>query len=398
MSRLQSENMRLRQSNFTFAVPQPSSSNDASSSGTQKPQMGVFNSPPSTCTSTTASSHDSPESVFANEKEMDTTDPLSFLNGNLSMLTSMDGSDQSQQQTATADTMNMDFGFGPSNNVTPYTTIASNPLFMSFRESDAFDPMTTHQNRDRTASSASSTKPVSPFDFSSGASSHLTTPNSNNNGNSQPNGVANWPDFDMQAFDLTLSNSLDELFGNVYGIPPSSQQSHSPNSNNFDFLTGLSSVSGLGKPNSGSSLGATSSLSPINHQITPPISTANSSPNISTNGRSCTKSKEMVRQCMEAAGGSIFVPSSNGIMGTPNSSNASSSSGLPPSSTTNGKTTDSAMMDKAAGLDGEDDCNEFPRCKGLQLPKTTKNEKNVEVMRAWKTIRTDPNFKVSIQP
>ena len=53
-------------------------------------------------------------------------------------------------------------------------------------------------------------------------------------------------------------------------------------------------------------------------------------------------------------------------------------------------------MDKASGLDGEDECNEFPRCKGLQLPKTTKNEKNVEVMRAWKTIRTDPNFKVSI--
>ena len=333
--------------------------------------MSSFNSPPSTTTSTTASTHDSPQSVFANDKEMDTNnDSLSFLNGLVSMDTIGNGS---EQQTATADAMNMDFGFAPVNS-TPYTTIASNPLFMSFREPDAVDPMSSQQNRERAASTASSTKPVTPFDFSSPASSSGQVPQVNN---SNPT----WQDFsmgDMQPFDLTLSNTLDELFGNVYGGHGNTQTAPSPNPNSYDFLTGFAGL----KP--GSSPSATSSLSPINHQITPPGSTNGEC------GKKCTK--EQMRQYVAADRGSVFAPSAHhaNANGSPNPSSSASDT----SSVSSTQRPTPEQMDKMANADADDDCNEFPRCKGLQLPKTQKSDKNVEVMRAWRTIRTDPNFKV----
>ena len=92
ITRLQSENMRLRQSSFTFSVPAASSSKQtpkdatpgSSSSGAQQQQgqqdspMTLFNSPPSGTSSTTASTHDSPQSLFINDQN--DGGALSFLN------------------------------------------------------------------------------------------------------------------------------------------------------------------------------------------------------------------------------------------------------------------------------------------------------------------------------
>ena len=103
------------------------------------------------------------------------------------------------------------------------------------------------------------------------------------------------------------------------------------------------------------------------------------------------RTKEQMRQFVAADKGSVFAPSVNGNgNGSPIPSNASDAS-----SASSGHRPTAEQMDKMSMENCEDDdCNEFPRCKGLQLPKTQKSEKNVEVMRAWRTIRTDPNFKV----
>jgi len=36
---------------------------------------------------------------------------------------------------------------------------------------------------------------------------------------------------------------------------------------------------------------------------------------------------------------------------------------------------------------------EFVPCKGLSLPKTQKDDRNMEVMSAWRTIRSDPQYQ-----
>ena len=360
VSRLQSENMRLRQSSFTFSVL-PSSSPVASTSqqkeaGPSRATSGstdaqrdstvnLFGSPPSSTTSSTASTHDSPESIFANENN---EGRLPFLGQNLFTF-----NNSGQQQTATSDAMNLDLGFGPVVTHTPYTTIASNPLFMSFREPDMFDSFGS-QSQDGNGQSQNHggvSQNGQSFDFSS------------------QNLFSGWPDVSMngvgpnsmQAFDLT--NSLDELFG-AYN-----------NNNNNGSGTGLDYSINAAKAS------PPNSISPVAHQKASPeasSSTSSSSPPSSNSPPSATDSpsipcsdkkkctKQAIKNFIARDGGSIFAPSKN-------------------------PTTSSTPLSEESG--DADSCDEFPPCKGLVLPKTQKSEKNVEVMTAWRNIRTDPKFQ-----
>ncbi|EJD04473.1 uncharacterized protein FOMMEDRAFT_140417 [Fomitiporia mediterranea MF3/22] len=353
VSHLQSENMRLRQSSFTFAVP-PSASTASSSQSNgsdvngnnqsnahRDSQTNTFNIPPSTTTSSTASTHDSPESLFLTDNS---DGQLSFLGRNLIPLSS------EQQQTATADAMNMDFGFGPVLSHTPYTTIASNPLFMSFREPDVFDSLVQQQQQQQNHGQSAAQSGQS-YDFSQQLFPGGWPDVAMNNGGS--------PNTSMQAFDLT--NSLDELFGTSYNN----------GSNGLDYTMNAAKAS------------PSTSLSPVSHrnseQSTPGASSSSSSPSVSgspvvTRDTPCDPSKKCTKSDLAKAialdKGSIFAA-------RPQESHSEDSSPSPP---------------KSGTLD-DDQCDEFPPCKGLQLPKTQKNENNVEVMAAWRKIRHDPKFQ-----
>ncbi|KAL5534722.1 hypothetical protein ACEPAG_1186 [Sanghuangporus baumii] len=364
VSRLQSENMRLRQSSFTFSVPHSTSvastnqTKEAgpSSVGSSDVQhhdapMNLFSSPPSTTTSTTASTHDSPESLYANENN---DGQLPFLGQNVFSF-----NNSGQQQTATSDAMNLDLGFGPVLAQTPYTTIASNPLFMSFREPDMFDafaPQTQNQNADHGQNHSGVSQNGQSFDFSQ-------------------NLFPGWPDVSMngvapnsmQAFDLT--NSLDELFG-AYNNNNSSGTGldYSINVAKASPSDSLSPISHQ-KSTSGASSSGSSSSSSSSPDSSPP---ATGGPDVSGPGaekKMCTNkkcTKQDIAQAVAQDAGSVFAP--------PNNSKSAST----PRSEDSG--------------DG-DSCDEFPPCKGLQLPKTQKSDKNVEVMNAWRKIRQDPKFQ-----
>lgn len=344
VSRLQTENVRLRQTSFTFSVPPTASSsgsdNDKISTSRQQNSPMTLFSPPSTTTSTTASSHDSPQSFFSNEKG-DNGSRLSFLDG----LTMLNPSEP--QQTATSDAMNLDFGFGPVFTSTPYTTIASNPLFMSFREPDPlYDALLQPSQHSQ-----------QPFDFSQ----HLMAswPDVSSIDNSQP--LANnhsTNNSQMQAFDLT--NSLDEIFR----LSP-------------DYIN-----------RSNPTVGSTPSLSPVIHQNT-------KSPSIGSSGSGSSPADSSPipgsESCRDKSGGKCsradiqrFIAADPGSIFTQPSASTS------PQSSADASPSSSAAQ---AAVDAGEACSEFPPCKGLQLPKTQKSEKNVEVMSAWRKIRHDPKFQ-----
>ncbi|KAI5119792.1 hypothetical protein M0805_006590 [Coniferiporia weirii] len=352
VSRLQTENVRLRQSSFTFAVPssasgskgQPTSDPSRGSPHElhQDSSMNLFNSPPSVSTSSSVSTHDSPQSLFANDKNDDT---LSFLGQGLTVL------NPEQQQTATGsgDAMGIDFGFGPAP-ITPYTTIASNPLFMSFREPDSFG--------DLGQTGRGFSRPNQPYEF-------------------PQQGFPGWPDVSMdntgtngmQAFDLT--NSLDELFG---GSSYTGQGIDFLNFGKASPSNSLSPVSHqLSNNSAGTSSGSSSGSSP---NLTQPIG---ASPDLSNFKPACDGNakctKENLAKFVAQEGGSVFAPRSTSFA----SSSDEASSPFTPAS--------------GSGSDKNEACSEFPPCKGLQLPKTQKSDKNVEVMSAWKTIRHDPNYQ-----
>lgn len=300
----------------------------------QDTPMSLFGSPPSATSSATASTHDSPQSLFLNEKgePSGVGAPISFFDRQ-----------RPREQTATADAMGLDFGFGPVLTETPYTTIASNPMFMSFREPDpAFAMETTPMNGVGTT--------TQPFGSNGGLS-------------------FNWPDVNMsmldnlQAFDLT--NSLDELFGGSTtvgnGAPmdyqsfknlPTSQSpvSHQSARSPASTTTNASSpVNGL-RLNGNSNNNAGDSNSPDS-----------SNPNPCAAG-SCPRTKASLAGLIAKDQGSIFVPKST-----------------PPPTT-------SPVLPTS----------EFVPCSNLQLPKTQKSDKNVEVMNAWKIIQANPKFQVGV--
>ncbi|PPQ81178.1 hypothetical protein CVT26_010532 [Gymnopilus dilepis] len=155
LNRLQSENMALKQSPFTFSVPKNAASGAPPAESPRSPQNLFPSASPSLASSSTASAQVSPKM----------SNPL-----NWSSLTSFDPAmlnllDDQPQPTATQGAMQMDFGFGANTGLasnSPYTTIASNPMFHH-----AAPP----HSRSSPASSSSASSPNSMFTSAASRSS-----------------------------------------------------------------------------------------------------------------------------------------------------------------------------------------------------------------------------------
>jgi AP-1-like factor len=348
--------------------------------------MSLFGSPPSATSSATASTHDSPQSLFVNEKNGgggNGTNDFTNVNGVNAPVSFFDR--QSSEHTATADAMGLDFGFGPVFSHTPYTTIASNPMFMSFREPD----------------SASFPMDATPM---GGA-----VPNSNpafgangNNGNNGGGMAFGWPDVNMsmldnlQAFDYT--NSLDELFGGatMNNNGPLDYQQYKNN----NFSASQSPVSHQnGKSSTSTSTNSSSPNIPQQQQqqqspnvqsLHQPNTNANhlesSSP--CANG-SCPSTKGDLAGIIAKDQGSMFVAKSSPPVSSPSPSLSCGTPTSPPNpsvdSTTNTANTTTNTPGSGTGS--------FVPCSNLQLPKTVKSDQNVEVMSAWKIIQANPKFQ-----
>ncbi|KAJ3767386.1 hypothetical protein FB446DRAFT_696377 [Lentinula raphanica] len=352
LSRLQSENMALKEASFTFSVPkQPTASTSTakSSSFTTSSDNSLFSTLPRiTYTAPSSSNYSNP---------LDMTSMMSFDPSVLNLL------DESPQETATDGAMQMDFGFGKSNSEEflpkNYTTIASNPAFFSLASS--FDHFTPSTN----PSSASVSQP---------SSSHSQSPASSTNDRSPFNfdmsALTQWPTTSSTGHD---SGTLDDLFGGVGFLNP--QQQVDVNA----FLNGgspsaVSPVLHHSNNISNNSPATSASSSPASHTSDPLFSARESSSSESDtchDDGECPKTKADFIQHIESSGPSAFVDAvanHNFLQTVSCNPIDTEKNGLPFLSTVecDGRTT---------------------------FPPVEKSDKNVPVLDAWRNITRDPQYK-----
>ncbi|KAI0035273.1 hypothetical protein K488DRAFT_83235 [Vararia minispora EC-137] len=337
LKRLQDENVLLKQAQFTFTVPKPSSETQPFANVATTSFGSAPNSAFSAGQSTNAATSPSTTGSTPPSSSLDT--PSNFPSDiDFGTLTSFDPTQLSLLDENGDTTMSYDFGFGtgqvaPSN--TPYKTIASNTMFMSFAE------------------------PSPPSDFPIG--DNKASPPSGNNGSPFDSAFTNgWPGPSQRSEGSGVrTGSFDELFGgHMFG----SQSPMSP-----------ASIQSLMN-------GSSSTISPILHARTSPTATVSSGSDASPgkeatmHGSGCPKTKEEFATHVAKSGSSPFAPS------PPTAETILSGPGAVPA------------LHKALSGDG---AGPMIMCKGASFPPTEKREDNVEVLAAWRSITSHPHFKAS---
>jgi AP-1-like transcription factor len=343
MKRLRDENVSLRNTSFTFSVPQNGEPSDRPFNGS----IQSFDSPSESSIFASTSHLPSPSSSAttkgATPQSSSSLDTPSAFPADIDFgtLTPLDSSAMSLLDDSDADAiMSYDFGYGqfvPSK--TPYKTIASNPMFMSFADPTA--PDTTPIPKGSAQSPGGS-----PYDITFG---QWTGQTSSHEGNSQ-------------------AGSMDELFGgHIFGT-------QSPI--NFNVL--------MKSPVTSPITAAVSALSPVVHQSIHTLSgpSSNNSPAFESSeglspapgpssNKGCPKSRAQMEQHIQDEGSSIFAP--------------------PPPQPQEKNEERSQVFRAPAGADGP-----MIMCKDATFPMTEKSDNNVEVLTAWRNITSHPHFKASV--
>jgi AP-1-like factor len=233
------------------------------------------------------------------------------------------------QTTATDSAMQLDFGFGSTGlaSNTPYTTLTSNPMFMSFASS--FDA--TSPPNDNSPNLSTSTN--QPFDF-------------------DLNSLTAWP-----SPQNGQEGSFDDLLQGYIG------GNNNNNGGLGSFLTSPASVSPVAHHVSPSGLRTVSSSSSPSSSSTDPLFTPkDTSPEADHPHDECPKTRAELAKRIEESGPSPFAPACNPAV-------RKSSDGV------------LAMIS----------------CEGAtSFPKTQKSENNIEVLSAWRSITSNPKFKVRL--
>jgi AP-1-like factor len=274
LKRLQDENVSLRTTSFTFSVPRNGEPSDTPFTG----PLPSFDSPSSSVFASTSHlpspSSSAPTKAVATPQSSSLDTPSAFpADIDFGTLTSIDSSMNLLDDSDAI--MSYDFGYGqfvPSK--TPYKTIASNPMFMSFAD-PALDTTPTSKSSAQSPGS-------SPYDLTFG---QWTGQTSSQEGNSH-------------------AGSIDELFGgHIFGA-------QSPL--NFNVLLKSPATSSITSPGS--------ALSPVIHQSIHTLSSGTSSVFESSEGSSpvacsspsatdmCPKTRAQMEQRIQAEGSSIFAP------------------------------------------------------------------------------------------
>ena len=369
LSRLQSENMALKQAAFTFSVPKP---NNTASSFQQSQNTSFFT--PGASTSAVLQQQPQSSSQFdVNFGSLIPFDPSS-----LSML---------DEPTATDGAMSMDYSFNQPDGISSYKTIASNPMYMSFAEPSPFDlapsPMQTLGQSPGPSESAST--PMTTFDWN--------VPSTNSPPTS---GI----------------DSLDQLFGGF-------NSAQSPVDFSVLLRSSPSSVSPVShaglRSNSTSSSNSPASMNSVSAS---PVSNASSNTSYgAADTGECPKTKQECQARIAAAGPSPFVQASPPAPQLPadsssfftagNALGAPTNSAIAPAGDACPKMTREALLasikdgvEDTVGPNGgfvrkmSDGTHSMVMCKGSSFPKTEKNDRNIEVLTAWRSIMQNPQFKV----
>lgn len=339
LKRLQDENVSLRNTSFTFTVPR----NGEPSDGSFNSAVPSFATSPSSVFASTShlpspSSSGPTKAVTPQSSSLDT--PPSFPGDiDFGSLTALDPSSTMSLLDDSDAIMSYDFGSGqfvPSN--TPYKTIASAPMFMSFA-----DPIVPETPTSKSLAQSPGSSSSSPYDVTFGQWTGQTT---SQEGNSH-------------------AGSIEELFGGHMFA----------NQSPIDFSVLIKS------PATSSISTAGSTMSPVTHQSihpstagpssnpSPVFESSNaSSPSALHSASDCPKTRAQMEQHIQAEGSSIFAP--------------------PPPQEKEPRT---QAFRAPAGADGP-----MIMCKGATFPMTEKSDNNIEVLTAWRTITSYPDFKASV--
>jgi AP-1-like factor len=270
LTRLQDENMSLKQAAFTFSVPKTAVNHQPVASGSGQSTLNVFNqSTPSTVPAFPPAAPPSSFKVPVFPENMDWTTLTTFDPAVLSLL-----DESPPQTTATDSAMNMDFRYNPNGDPqkSQFTTIAANPMFMSYADFEYPD------------SSANDTNNMGSFNFDMWTNSP------------RPDATA-----------TTKDPGLDELFGGSY----------IGNQGPVDFNVLMMSPSSSpiahhrspGTATTGSSSSSSNSTSVQSDGLSP-ISSAGTSPAADDKEHSadcCPRTKEEAAKVFKAFGQSTFV-------------------------------------------------------------------------------------------
>jgi len=256
--------------------------------------------------------------------------------------------DNVSQPTATQGAMQMDFGFGGTTGLSsnsPYTTIASNPMFMSF--ASTFDGLTPPE------SSSTSSPPAA-----SGSSSY----NTNDNNFYDVNSLSAWP----TSTPISGDPMFEDIFSGYMAATGMDFPMTTGSPSSMTPITHHTTPAGLKAHTS--SLGASSSSSPSllggDSIFSTPRDMSTPGSEIEHSEKTCPKNKAELQKAVNESGDSPFAP---------------------PSQSTLKKSTDSVL-------------GTMITCKGTSFPKTTKSDNNIEVLTAWRSIRANPKFKVGVFP
>ncbi len=384
--------MALKQAAFTFTVPKP---NGAPSNSFPQQQSNGFFSTPGASTSSAASSVGSPAHMSIPQQHQQ-PQPFDFNFGSLipfdpASLNMID------EPTATDGAMNMDFGFGQPNGLSPYKTIASNPMYMSFAEPMPYDlsppPIHPLMQQSPTSLESQQSTPIeqlrmTPFDW---------------NSNSPPTSGTNGMDSLDQLFSVGYNGAQSPVdFSALLRSPPSSVSPVSHQSLRSNSVS-ISS----GSPASSASIAS----SPLSNPQ--PNGFAQHPPGQSTDG--CPRTKEDVSKMIQQLGTSTFVQNplesprqqqqqQNGafFQNQHQVQNGDGHIDACPKFTKESllATISRQAPDETVGPNGgfvrkmSDGNGSVVMCKGSSFPKTEKSERNIEVLAAWRSITSNPQFKV----
>lgn len=250
------------------------------------------------------------------------------------------------EPTATDNAMNMEFGFQALNEAPQYKTIASNPNFMSFAEPSPFDSPPVQSNGNGSGSSVSSPTYFTPIDM---------------------NNLESWsPD---TGHPNSMDTSFDQLFGGNYiGTNPGTVDFTALLMSPHSSLSPVSHAASTSSPSSNTSVTTPPSATDANMSESP--NPANG-PVVEHNTEQCPRTKEELSKMIEKSGPSAFVENNN----------------------------DCALPIAPFLRKATDNSNgPIVMCKGSSFPKTEKSDKNVEVLAAWRSITSNPQFKVISLP
>lgn len=374
LARLQEENLALKQAQFTFSIPKPIDHSQASSSAsppTVQAPFSFFGSPPAVL-------HPAPPAPRSSPKPFSDIDWSSLTTFDPSLLNAMDDIPSGSMQVDSSTSPYGQYALPAPNQ---YKTLATNTFFMSFADTDS-NSFNNGPTSNETVNDTSNGLNQFPFNF----------PSPSNSWNSTRSGQST-AEFSQSAghSDYMQNHTLDELFGGTF------MNGQGP----VDFSTLMKSppaptISPVTHANgNGNAQSPPSSISSQNSVASPlsahPLSSSPSSASTS-NGQS-PFSWTMSRQDAESPP-SASESASNVNPGVPMAHYTREdvakhivASGDSPF--TSPPFTQSVVRKTSDFSQG----GNMISCEGSQFPKTKENPANVEVLKAWRTITSHPQFK-----